>query len=55
VHYQPGNAGALAPLAAGGVVLALVYYFSRSLVASMITHATFNACTVVVVLALHQT
>lgn len=55
VHWQPGNAGALAPLAAGGVVLALVYYFSRSLVASMITHAAFNACTVVVVLAFHQT
>jgi membrane protease YdiL (CAAX protease family) len=54
VHWQPGNAGALAPLAAGGVVLALVYYFSRSLVASMITHAAFNACTVVVVLTFHQ-
>jgi hypothetical protein len=54
VHWQPGNAGALVPLAAGGVVLALVYYQSRSLVASMITHACFNACTVVVVLFFHQ-
>jgi membrane protease YdiL (CAAX protease family) len=55
VHWQPGNAGALAPLAAGGAVLALVYYFSRSLTASMITHGCFNACTVIVVLGLHQT
>jgi membrane protease YdiL (CAAX protease family) len=54
IHWVPGNGGALAPLAAGGAVLALVYYFSRSLVASMITHATFNACTVVAVLAFHQ-
>ena len=54
VHWLPGNAGALAPLAAGGLVLALVYYVSRSLVASMITHACFNACTVVAVLVFHQ-
>lgn len=52
---QPGNNGALAPLAAGGLVLALVYVYSRSLIASMVTHALFNAFTVVVVLALHVT
>lgn len=50
---QPGNNGALAPLAAGGLVLALVYAYSRSLIASMVTHALFNTFTVVVVLALH--
>lgn len=53
-HYQPGNAGALLPLAAGGVVLATVYYRSGSLVASMITHAIFNASTVVLVVGFHQ-
>jgi membrane protease YdiL (CAAX protease family) len=51
---QPGNSGALFPLAAGGAVLALVYYYSRSLTASMITHATFNLFTVVLVVAFHQ-
>jgi membrane protease YdiL (CAAX protease family) len=54
-HYQPGNAGAIAPLAAGGIVLALVYYRSGSLVASMIAHALFNLVTVVAVLVFHQT
>lgn len=52
---QPGNNGALAPLAAGGLVLALVYAYSRSLIASMVTHALFNAFTVVVVLTVHVT
>jgi membrane protease YdiL (CAAX protease family) len=52
---QPGNSGALFPLAASGAVLALVYYYGRSLTASMITHATFNAFTVLLVLAFHQT
>lgn len=52
---QPGNSGALFPLAASGAVLALVYSYSRSLVASMITHAAFNSITVVLVIALHQT
>jgi membrane protease YdiL (CAAX protease family) len=52
---QPGNEGALFPLAASGAVLALVYYYSRSLVASMFTHATFNLITVVLVVQLHQT
>lgn len=51
---QPGNAGALIPLGASGIVLALVYAYSRSLTASMITHALFNTFTVVLVLALHQ-
>jgi membrane protease YdiL (CAAX protease family) len=55
VHWQTGNAGALVPLAAGGVVLAVVYYRSGSLVASMITHALFNGFTVTAVLVFHQT
>ncbi|HEY6235640.1 MAG TPA: type II CAAX endopeptidase family protein [Candidatus Elarobacter sp.] len=53
-HIQPGNAGAIAPLAAGGVVLTWVYYRSGSLVASMLTHASFNLVTVVLVLVFHQ-
>jgi membrane protease YdiL (CAAX protease family) len=53
-HWQPGNAGAILPLAAAGVVLAVVYYRSRSLVTSMLTHAAFNAVTVVLVLVFHQ-
>jgi len=53
-HYQPGNLGALAPLAGAGLVLALVYYRSGSLVASMLTHGTFNLVTVVLVLVFHQ-
>ena len=51
---EPGNAGAVFPLAAGGVVLALVYYRSGSLVASMLTHALFNAATFVAVTVFHQ-
>jgi hypothetical protein len=54
-HWQPGNAGAIAPLVATGVVLAAVYVRSGSLVASMITHALFNSFTVVAVLVFHQT
>jgi membrane protease YdiL (CAAX protease family) len=54
VHWQPGNAGALLPLAAAGIVLAVVYYRSGSLVASMITHGCFNLFTVVAVLSFHQ-
>jgi len=54
-HFQPGNAGAILPLAAGGAVLATVYYRTGSLIASMITHATFNAFTVVAVVVFHQT
>jgi membrane protease YdiL (CAAX protease family) len=53
-HFQPGNAGAIAPLAVGGVVLATVYYRSGSLVASMFTHSLFNTFTVVLVLVFHQ-
>ncbi len=53
-HWQPGNAGAIFPLAAAGVVLGLVYYGSRSLVASMLTHAAFNSVTVVLVVVFHQ-
>jgi len=54
-HWQPGNAGAIAPLAAGGIALATVYYRSGSLVASMLTHSLFNTFTVVAVLVFHQT
>lgn len=39
------------PLACGGVVLAIVYYRTGSLVSSMLTHGTFNAVNVVLVLA----
>jgi len=53
-HWQPGNSGAIVPLAAGGAVLALVYYRTGSLIASMLTHATFNLFTVVLVLVFHQ-
>jgi hypothetical protein len=53
-HMQHGNAGAIAPLAAAGLVLTLVYYRSGSLAASMITHALFNAFTVVLVIVFHQ-
>ena len=53
-HLQPGNAGAIAPLIAGGIVLAAVYYRTGSLAASMITHAAFNAFTVVLVVGFHQ-
>jgi membrane protease YdiL (CAAX protease family) len=45
-HWQPGNAGAILPLIAGGIVLGTVYYRSGSLPASMITHALFNGFTV---------
>jgi uncharacterized protein len=53
-HLQPGNAGAIMPLAIGGVVLAVVYYRSGSLIASMVTHSLFNTFTVVLVLVFHQ-
>ena len=53
-HYMPGNEGAVLPLAAGGIVLALVYYYSEALPASMLTHALFNAATFFAVIVLHQ-
>ena len=53
-HVEPGNLGAIAPLAATGVVLAAVYYYSGSLVASMLTHGIFNLVTVVAVVVFHQ-
>jgi membrane protease YdiL (CAAX protease family) len=53
-HNQPGNLGALAPLAAVGMVLATIYYRSGSLVAAMLAHASFNSLTVATVLVLHQ-
>lgn len=39
-HMSPS---AFVPLACSGIVLAYVYYLSGSLVASMLTHALFNA------------
>lgn len=39
------------PLACGGFVLAVVYYRTGSLTSSMLTHGTFNAVNVVLVLA----
>jgi membrane protease YdiL (CAAX protease family) len=53
-HWQPGNAGAIVPLAVAGAVLAIVYYRTGSLVASMLTHAMFNGVTVVLVIVFHQ-
>jgi hypothetical protein len=54
-HWQPGNAGAIVPLIFGGAVLAVVYYRSGSLVASMMTHGLFNAFTVAAVAFGHAT
>lgn len=54
-HMQAGNAGAILPLTAAGIVLTVVYYRTGSLVASMLTHAIFNLFTVVLVIAFHQT
>jgi membrane protease YdiL (CAAX protease family) len=42
-----GSLSAFVPLAASGVVLAYVYYFTGSLTASMLTHALFNAINLV--------
>jgi membrane protease YdiL (CAAX protease family) len=42
---------ALFPLACGGIVLAVVYYRSGSLTASMLTHGAFNALNVALVFA----
>lgn len=53
IHWQPGNASAIAPLAAGGMVLCGVYYRTGSLIASMISHGLFNAFTVVAVVVFH--
>jgi membrane protease YdiL (CAAX protease family) len=44
------DATAFFPLACGGVVLALVYYRTGSLTASMLTHGGFNAVNVALVL-----
>jgi membrane protease YdiL (CAAX protease family) len=52
--HSATGAGSIAPLAAGGIVLAVVYYRSGSLTASILTHALFNTFTVVVVLVFHQ-
>jgi len=52
-HWSTG-VGSILPLGAAGIVLAVVYYRSGSLTASILTHAIFNTFTVVVVLILHQ-
>jgi membrane protease YdiL (CAAX protease family) len=46
-----GSLSAFLPLAGSGIVLALVYYRTGSLTASMITHATFNLVNVVLLSA----
>jgi uncharacterized protein len=46
---------AFAPLWAGGIVLAWVYWRSGSLTCSMISHATFNTVQVVLIVFAHQT
>ena len=46
---------AFAPLWAGGIVLAWVYWRSGSLTCSMIAHATFNTVQVVLIVFAHQT
>lgn len=53
-HLDPRSPSAVAPLAGGGLVLAWVYYRSGSLVASMVSHGSFNLVTVVGVLVFHQ-
>jgi CAAX protease family protein len=53
-HWLPGNAGVIAPLAFVGMVLAMLYYRTNSLVTVMVAHALFNTLTVVSVLVLHQ-
>jgi membrane protease YdiL (CAAX protease family) len=54
VHWQRGNEGAIIPLAASGIVLAVVYYRTGSLPASMLTHGLFNSATFFAVTVLHQ-
>ena len=53
-HWLPGNLGAIAPLAAVGMVLAALYYRTTSLIPVMLAHALFNSLTVVAVVVLHQ-
>ena len=46
-----GQAAGVAPLAAGGIVLAMVYARTGSLWSSMISHGTFNGITLLLLLA----
>jgi len=46
-----GQLAGVAPLAAGGIVLATVYARTGSLWSSMISHGTFNGITLVLLLA----
>jgi membrane protease YdiL (CAAX protease family) len=46
-HADPNSLNAVLPLAGGGVVLALVYYRTGALTASMISHAVFNLASVI--------
>ncbi|MFN2459711.1 MAG: lysostaphin resistance A-like protein [Candidatus Velthaea sp.] len=50
--FAHGDRTALFPLACGGVVLAVVYYRTGSLVAAMFTHGFFNLANVIIVLAM---
>ena len=54
-HYDKTSPSAVLPLAAGGAVLCYVYYRTGSLIATMISHGTFNLVTVVGVTVFHQT
>ncbi len=50
-HYdRESSFTAFVPLACGGIVLATVYYRTGSLAASMLTHGSFNAFNVILVL-----
>jgi membrane protease YdiL (CAAX protease family) len=49
-----GDLYAALPLALGGIVLCAVYYVARNAYASMISHALFNACSIVLLLFLPQ-
>ena len=49
--FAHGDAYEALPLALGGVILCAVYYNTRNAVAPMISHALFNALTIVALLA----
>ncbi|HXO17878.1 MAG TPA: CPBP family intramembrane glutamic endopeptidase, partial [Candidatus Dormibacteraeota bacterium] len=50
-----GDFYAALPLALGGVVLCAVYYWTRNAFAPMISHALFNALSIVMLLVAPQT
>jgi hypothetical protein len=53
--HDASNVSVAVPLALGGIVLALVYARTGCYWANVITHASFNAVSVVAVLAFHVT